>query len=448
MKLSIISFTENGTQLSEHIKKILEQDMAKGQIPGRELPSPAACRLADSAEASLYAKHGSCQEGTLEVCPYTKYKACQTDTLEVCPYTKYKACQTDTLEACLYTKCKACQEKESPSVRFVDIPLRDWARKQMEEKNALLFIGACGIAVRAIAPSLTDKLQDSPVLVMDEKGSYIIPILSGHVGGANEIANHIAGKTGAKPVITTATDINQAFAVDIFAKKNGLSIVNKDGIVKVSSKTLTGQSITMSVEPGHAMEENCSKNTIQALTQPQRKPKEPIPGNGGKDILEFIPYPPKDPVDIVISSEERTFDTSLLLRPKEYIIGLGCKKGKSPEEIEDFIQEKTGELGITSQQIFALASISQKSQEQGILAWCQKMRIPFFTYTAEELQKVEGNFQSSAFVKEQVGVDNVCERAALMACQEGGCLISPKQAKQGMTIAIAKREWRIYFYRR
>ncbi len=398
MKLSIISFTEHGKQLSEHIKKILEQDISKGQIPDREFSSPTACR------------------------------------------------PSGILEACLYTKCKACQAKDNPFVQFVEVPVGDWARKQMEEKNALLFIGACGIAVRAIAPSLTDKLQDSPVLVMDEKGTYIIPVLSGHVGGANEIANHIAGKTGAKPVITTATDINQAFAVDVFAKKNGLSIVNKDGIVKVSSKTLAGQSITMSIEPGHAMEENCPMDPMQALKQGQGKKKEPISGNSPMDLIQFIPYPPKEPVDIVISSEERTFDTSILLRPKEYIIGLGCKKGKSAEEIEDFIQEKTGELGITSQQIFALASISQKSQEQGILAWCQKMRIPFFTYRAEELKNIEGNFTSSSFVREQVGVDNVCERAALMACQKGGILISPKQAKQGMTIAVAKREWRVCFY--
>lgn len=359
MKLSIISFTENGKRLSEHIQKVLDKDMS----------------------------------------------------------------------VCLYTKCNACQNQESSSVSFVTVPVGNWARKQMEEKNALLFVGACGIAVRAIAPSLTDKLHDSPVLVMDEKATYVIPILSGHVGGANELAHRIGEKTGAEPVITTATDINQAFAVDVFAKRNGLSIENKDGIVKVSSKILAGLSVTMSIETGHTTtKKDCATR------------------NHLPDAIQLIPYPPTEAVDIVITSEEGTFDTTILLKPKEYIIGLGCKKGKSLEEIQNFIQKKTEELGIKNQEIFALASISQKSKEPGILTWCQKERIPFFTYTAEELQKVEGSFQSSAFVKEQVGVDNVCERAALKACQEGGYLISSKHAEHGMTIAVAKRKWRIYFY--
>ena len=156
----------------------------------------------------------------------------------------------DGMEYTLYTKYKACCQEEQ-TVRFVTQSIGEWAKEQFEERNALLFIGACGIAVRAIAPHITDKLHDSPVLVMDEKGEYVIPILSGHVGGANELAVSLAEKIGAKPVITTATDIHNQFAIDLFAKKNGLTIVNKDGIAKVSSKVLSGKRITMAIEHGH-----------------------------------------------------------------------------------------------------------------------------------------------------------------------------------------------------
>ena len=96
-------------------------------------------------------------------------------------------------------------------------------------------------------------------------------------------------------------------------------------------------------------------------------------------------------------------------------------------------------------QVFALSSISQKRDEQGIIEWCRKEGIPFFTYTAEELQEVNGNFTKSQFVKDQVGVDNVCERAAVKACGEDGKLILPKVAENGMTIAIARREWKVCF---
>ena len=273
----------------------------------------------------------------------------------------------------------------------------------MQEQNALLFIGACGIAVRAVAPHLTDKLHDVPVLVMDEKGKYVIPILSGHMGGANDLANHIAKKTGAVPVITTATDLNKKFAVDLFAKRNNLYIANKDGIVKVSSKVLAGKEITICIETGHEI--TCEETGVR-----------------------IVPYPPDRFVDVVVTSKDDVFDTSLLLKPREYVIGIGCKKGKKANEIDKFISKTINEMGVSIMQIFALSSISQKSDEQGIIEWCRTEGIPFFTYTAEELQEVNGTFTKSVFVKNQVGVDNVCERAAVKACGE-----------DGMTIAIAMR---------
>ncbi len=335
----------------------------------------------------------------------------------------------------LYTKCKAgivdagrasiqayageppVRTENTDAVRRVAGPVGEWAGQRMREKSAILFIGACGIAVRAVAPFLTDKLQDAPVLVMDEKGNYVVPILSGHVGGANALAKMIARKIGAQPVITTATDLNDVFAVDVFAMENGFAIENKDGIAKISAKILAGETVTASIETGHCI----------ALLE--------------RSGICAVPYPPAGPVDLVITSEKIAFDASLVLRPKEYILGLGCKKGKEAGKIEQFIAEKAEDNGILISQIFAVASISQKRDEEGILAWCLKEKIPFLTYSAEELQEMEGDFTASAFVKEQVGVDNVCERAALKACGAGGELIVHKCAENGMTLAVAKRQW-------
>ena len=103
-------------------------------------------------------------------------------------------------------------------------------RKAFREGEALVFIGAAGIAVRMIAPFVKDKLTDPPVIVIDEFGENVIPVLSGHIGGANGLALEIAASIGARPVITTATDLNDAFSVDLFAKENGLKIANRDGI--------------------------------------------------------------------------------------------------------------------------------------------------------------------------------------------------------------------------
>ena len=331
---------------------------------------------------------------------------------------RVKKMLANEMEICLYTKGKGCGNvSESISVQTVETSVGEWTGRQMQEKSALLFIGACGIAVRAVSPFLKDKLKDPPVLVMDEKGNHVIPILSGHVGGANALARMLAQAVGAQPVITTATDLNDAFAVDIFAAENGFSIENKDGIARVSAKILTGEEITLSTETGH--------DTV--LLE--------------REGFRAVPYPPAGPVDLVITSEKKAFDESLVLRPKEYILGFGCKKGKSAAEIAAFIEKTTKDNGILLSQVFALASVSQKRGEEGIIKWCRRKKISFLTYSAEELQALEGDFTKSAFVKEQMGVDNVCERAALKACGSGGELILRKCVENGMTIAIARRVW-------
>lgn len=330
----------------------------------------------------------------------------------------------DAWQTVLYTKYGKNQDGdvETPEIFHVSESIFEWAGTQLKEKCVLLFIGACGIAVRAIAPHLTDKLHDSPVLVVDEQGRYVIPILSGHMGGANELAVDLAKKMNGVPVITTATDINGMFAVDLFAKKNGLFPEQKEGIAKVSAKVLEHQKITVSIEPGH-LRENCL-----------------LPA-----CLQLVPYPPFQKTDLIITSKPGEWKTDLLLRPKEYVIGMGCKKGKEASEISGLIQYILEEQGIGIAQIFALASVSQKKKEPGLLAWTQKERIPFLTFTAEELEGVQGAFHESQFVKDSVGVANVCERAALRACGKGGKLILEKHAENGMTIAIAKREWSVEF---
>lgn len=323
----------------------------------------------------------------------------------------------------LFSKCSYAQpDQEEDSIEFIEESISDWAGEQMRNHYGLLFIGACGIAVRAIAPHVADKLSDSPVLVMDENGRHIIPVLSGHLGGANELAEYIAEKIGSKPVITTASDQNRIFAVDIFAKKNHLHIMNRDGIVKVSSKVLAGNRITLSVDRGHLM-----------------------PETGIPQEIMLVTYPPTDPVDVIISRNPVGIDAGIWLCPEEYVIGIGCKKGKEKDELKEFVLKALRELDIKQEQIFAFASIDQKKEEPGLTKLCMEMGIPFFTFSSRQLQKVNGDFHTSEFVKSQVGVDNVCERAALMSCENNGTIIYDKHAENGMTLAIAKREWSVSF---
>jgi len=352
---------------------------------------------------------------------------------ELCLYTKCSHAEKSLTERKLTEKNLAEKDLVESGLSYVEQPLTEWTGEQMKKRRSLLFIGACGIAVRAIAPFLTDKLNDVPVLVMDEQGRFVIPVLAGHVGGANELAVSLAERMGSTPVITTATDLNHCFAVDLFARRNALHIVNKDGIAKVSSRILAGEEVTMAVEEGHFREEEAG-----------------IPGE--KRLLEEINVPEgirlvstESLADVLVAPASYGQGRLLTLRPKEYVIGIGCKRGKAAEQIDHFVNRALKESGISMEQVAAFASIDRKKDEEGILWMSSHYGIPFVTYSAEELQQVEGTFHASEFVKSQVGVDNVCERAALRFSGPDGILITGKQAEDGITAAIVKRRWSVSF---
>ena len=386
MKISVISFTKTGQQLAERIRESMD---------GEDI-------------ITLYTK---CSSQNAQEQQATINRANRTEQ------------ETNKAETAMSQKNmteESATVSKKPDTIAVTTSLSEWTGEQMAAHHALIFIGACGIAVRAIAPWIMDKLHDSPVLVVDEMGKYVIPLLSGHVGGANELAVRLAGALGAIPVITTATDLHDSFAVDIFAKRNDLRICNREGIARVSAKVLAGEEITMSVPTGYL----AADETIP-------------PG------IRLCAYPPTEKVDVLIADgmEEifRKESAELLLQPKKYILGVGCKRNTDSAKLDLFLKKILEEQGIVIEQIAALASIDVKKEERCLLEFSEKYRIPFRTYTAQELQAVPGEFHSSEFVKAQVGVDNVCERAALKAAGTGGWIFLSKQAQDGMTAAIAKR---------
>lgn len=300
-----------------------------------------------------------------------------------------------------------------------------WTKEQIEGKRGIIFIGACGIAVRAVAPFVKDKLLDVPVLVMDEAGRFVIPILSGHYGGANELAGEIAGKTGAAAVITTATDVRGRFAADVFARSNHLVICNREGIKKVSAAILREEPVTITVE-----------------------------GDWEGRIPEELIYVPKDggmeedgsAASILVAAHRPEHMPSLWLCPKAFFIGIGCRKGKTSEEIEAAVRGSFKKLGIPLEAAAGVASIDCKQREKGLCEFADKYSLPFMVFSSEELKQTAGAFTSSSFVEEQVGVDNVCERSAVTACGGQGRLVLSKQQGNGITVAVAAGKWSVDFY--
>ena len=319
----------------------------------------------------------------------------------------------------LFTSCKSVSELPR-EVSFWPDSLASFVEEGFRNYDALIFIGACGIAVRAIAPYIKDKLTDKPVLVMDEKKQNIIPILAGHVGGANRLTQYISDLTGIRPVITTATDLNHKLAVDLFATENGLLIEKREGIATVSAKALNNETITISIEG------NEYDGTLPSC-------------------FKLVPYEDKGPTDVLITEDKKRKNGTVVFRQGEIVVGIGCKRGTPAKKIGDFVWNTIKENNIPYYRISAISSIDLKKDEEGLLEFADRTGTPFFTFSAEQLEAVEGDFKSSDFVKDVTGVDNVCERAAMAAAGEGGKLILGKTCGDGITIAVARRKNRIVF---
>ena len=266
--------------------------------------------------------------------------------------------------------------------------------------DAIIFVGATGIAVRAIAPFICGKAVDPAVLVIDEAGRYVISLLSGHLGGANALARTAASLIEAEPIITTATDAESAFAVDTFAKENGFLLTDLRKAKEVSAKVLRGEKLRI-----------YSDIPMERLVhRPARREAELVPA---QDI---------DRADIVISYRTKLLNqaTGLRLIAKRVHVGLGARKGVTQAEVAAAVATCLEDAGIDPRAVVTLASIDLKKQEAGILAYSYESGVPFVTYTAEELRTVEGAFAGSSFVQSVTGVANVCERAAAYAAGRSG----------------------------
>ena len=279
--------------------------------------------------------------------------------------------------------------------------------------QAMIFVSSVGLAVREVAPHLKSKATDPAVLVLDELGQYVIPVLSGHIGGANELAKALAASLGAQAVITTATDINGRFSVDAWAVQNGCAIASLPLAKAVSAAVLEGDVPFLSDFP-----------VVTDL------PRGLAPGDAGA-------------LGVYIGVYEKTpFAKTLRLVPRVVRLGIGCRKGVSAGAIEQTVREALGRAGLPLAAVKAVASIDIKKDEPGLVSFCGAHGLPFAVYSAEELNAAPGEFTASEFVKDTVGVDSVCERAAVVNAGNG-TIIARKYAKNGVTAAFAAGGYRV-----
>lgn len=288
-----------------------------------------------------------------------------------------------------------------------------WTEQAFAQADALLYLGAAGIAVRCIAPFLKSKLSDPAVLVMDENGRYCISLLSGHAGGANRLAGQVAALCGAEPVITTATDGRGLFAADQWAAENGCALLPKGAIRLVSGALLAGEAVGFS-----------SDFPLEG----------PLPPG-------FTASPPPGAPRVWVTCCGRG-DGPACLRvvPRAALLGVGCRRGVSAQAIEQALKDFLALHQWEEASLREVCTIDVKRDEAGLLEFCRARGLPLRFFSAAQLAGAPGSFHASPFVQSAVGVDNVCERSAVLG---GGQLRLPKFCQNGVTLALALAQVRL-----
>ena len=289
-----------------------------------------------------------------------------------------------------------------------DFSLARWTGQAFSQAGGIIFVAPVGIAVRAIAPHLKSRISDPAVVAVDELGRFSVALISGHIGGANRLAARVAELTGATAVITAAADRPGSLAVDSWAMERGLRIANPERLRHLAQTLPEGAAVTLESDF-------------------------PVRGRA-PDGLCLVQ---KDG-DAVCSFWDRR-SLALCLVPPVAVLGIGCRKGTTAQTLRQAWEEFRKECGILPQAVESAATIDVRAQEPGLVEFCRQMEWPLRSFTAQELGQARGVFAASELVRSVTGVDNVCERAAVVS--SGGRLLVPKWTRGGVSMAMAIQDY-------
>lgn len=282
--------------------------------------------------------------------------------------------------------------------------------KVLEERwpsiQTIIFISATGIAVRKIAPLIKDKYTDPAVLVIDDKAKHVISLLSGHMGGANELAIDIAKAINAEPVITTASDNRGLEALDIYLRDNDFAYNSRGALTIIMGAIVNNKKIYLKSDGFAFKYDNFTNNKSEA----------------DYAIIQDDGY--------MINDEENT----LYIIKKKYNMGIGLRRGTDFAVLEKAFHELLREMNINPKAINSFGSIDIKKDEEALLELCKKYDRELIFYTADELNEVDVS-EKSDFVKKITGAYSVSEAAAKLL---GGKIILSKKIIDSITFSITE----------
>ncbi len=315
-------------------------------------------------------------------------------------------------------------EADQNDIIYFDAPIKGLTAEVWPQYEALVYVVSLGAVVRTIAPFLKDKHEDPAIIVVDDKAQFVISVLSGHVGGANQLTEEIADALGATAIITTASDVGKTIPVDILGRDLGWTTEGEEFITPVSAAVVNEEAVAFVQETGELQWWNRQS---------------PLPKNIVVTTLDALEKD-ADRFSALLLVSDRVIDIlpiekRVLYRPKSLVLGIGCDRGTSLEQIESFVFAQLAAAHLSFKSVRNVATAEAKRDEPGLNAFCEKHGLALVCYASETLKAVQAP-NPSAMVLKHLGTPGVSEPAAMLS--SGGTLIVPKQKTQGVTLAVAR----------
>ncbi len=300
--------------------------------------------------------------------------------------------------------------------------LADCLNQGFRHFDGHIFVCATGLVVRLISPLLASKKNDPAVVVLTADGRFAVSLLSGHLGGANELALKTAKALNGQAVISTATDIEGLPALEVVARDHNLSIENMAALPAISRLLVDNETVPV-FDPFGYLEP-------YLLNWPEHFV-----------FLEAPPLPSSGPyvlVDYRLADYESP--EVLIMRPRVLSLGLGCHRGLSADEMRDFVYATLAENGLALKSVARLATVESRAQEPALLDLSRHLGCPLVIFSKDDLSRVSPPHPSDK-VKEHIGVESVCEAAAMLAAKTDSLVISKRKSARA-TLAAALSGWK------
>ncbi|WP_092922222.1 cobalt-precorrin 5A hydrolase [Romboutsia sp. 1001216sp1] len=327
-------------------------------------------------------------------------------------------------------------DEEKNNVFLVEDKLSNLVPSLFEEYQYIVFIMATGIVVRVIAPYINSKFSDPAILVSDEKGRNIISLLSGHMGGANEMTRYISELIGANPVITTATDVNKKSSLDMIAKKLDAYIEDfRENVKDVNAMLVNNQEVGLYIDGNYEIDTRGFK-ILTNFEDVDSTEKIVIISSKNNFIDYYIENKKENELDEQMLRKKCSEGNIIKVVPKEIVIGIGCRRNTESSLLQESLNNLLHQYNIDINSIKEIGSIDVKSDEKAIIDLASSLSVPFKTFSVDEISKVDHLFEKSEFVKKNVGVYCVSEPVAYLLSK--GNLIIEKHKYKGITISVGR----------